>query len=97
MRKRKRRMKLTKGERLVYSMGFMALGITILLKIFCGATVSNLKMDIEEINYNIENQSKKIESLSMKISELTSFDNVKDIVKDMGLAYNNDNIVVISD
>ena len=93
--KRRRRMKITRGERLVYNMGIFALGITILLKIFCGATVSNLKMDIEQLNYNIDSQSKKIESLSMKISELTSFDNVKDIVKDMGLAYNNDNIVIV--
>ena len=33
----------------------------------------------------------------MKINELTSFDKVKDIVKDMGLAYNNENIIVIDE
>ena len=32
----------------------------------------------------------------MKVNELTSFDKIKDIVSDMGLAYNNDNIVVVS-
>ena len=31
----------------------------------------------------------------MKVSELTAFDKIKDVVKDMGLAYNNDNIIVI--
>ena len=33
----------------------------------------------------------------MKVNELTSFDNIKDVVKDMGLAYNKDNIVIVDD
>ena len=33
----------------------------------------------------------------MQISELTSFDKVKEVVKDMGLAYNNDSIVIINE
>ena len=33
----------------------------------------------------------------MKVNELTSFDNIKDSIKDMGLAYNNDNIIVIDE
>ena len=32
----------------------------------------------------------------MKVSELTSFDKVKDIVNAMGLEYNNDNIIIIN-
>ena len=31
----------------------------------------------------------------MKVNELTSFENVKGVVKEMGLAYNNDNIIVV--
>ncbi len=97
MIRKRRAAKITKGERLIYSLGFIAFAFTLLLKIFCGANISNIKMDIEEINYDIATQEKKNESLTMKINELTSYDNVKDIVKDMGLAYNNDNIVVIED
>lgn len=97
MARKKRVARITKGERLIYSMGFLALSLAMLLKIFCGASISNLKMNIEKINYNINNEEKKIESLTMKINELTSYDNVKDIVKSMGLAYNNDNIVIIED
>jgi len=33
----------------------------------------------------------------MKVSELTAFDKVKDVVKDMGLAYNNDNIIIVNE
>ena len=31
----------------------------------------------------------------MKVNELTSFENVQKVVEEMGLAYNNDNIIII--
>ena len=53
-------------------------------------------MEVEKVKYEITDQEKKNESLNMKVSELTSFDKVKDIVADMGLEYNNDNIIIIN-
>lgn len=94
---RKRTKKITKGERLLYVGGFSAFIMAIMLQIFCGASIGNLKMNVEKLNYEIANQSKTNESLTMKVNELTAFDKVKDVVKDMGLAYNNDNIVVIDE
>ena len=57
--------------------------------------VGELKMSIEEKNYKIDSQEKTNESLTMQVNELTSFENVKEVVNEMGLAYNNENIVVI--
>lgn len=68
----------------------------IVMQIFFGAKINNLKMNIEYINSQIENENKKVESLTMKFNELTSYENVKDTIKDMGLAYNNENIIVIN-
>ena len=65
------------------------------LKIFCTAGVSHLSMEVEKLRSSINQQEKTNESLTMKVSELTSFEKIKDVVSDMGLAYNNDNIVVI--
>lgn len=93
---KKRTLRITKGEKLLYLCATFAFAITILLKIFFGANISNLKMNIEKLNYNIASEEKKVESLAMTVNELTSFDNVKDIVKNMGLAYNNDNIIIIN-
>ena len=47
--------------------------------------------------YSISNggQEKTNESLTMQVNELTSFENVQKVVKEMGLAYNNNNIIVI--
>lgn len=93
---KKRKMRITKGERLLYMSAIFCFAMTMVLKIFCGAGVSHLSMSVEKMRYEIENQEKKNESLVMKVNELTSFDKIKDIVSDMGLAYNNDNIVVVS-
>ncbi len=94
---KKRKMKITKGERLLYVSALFCFGMTMVLKIFCGAGVSHLSMSVEKIRYDIESQERKNESLVMKVNELTSFDKIKGIVSDMGLAYNNDNIVIVSD
>ena len=96
MAKRKvRKAKITKGERLLYVVIIFACIFSLGIKTFCGASISEMKMSIEEIKYKISQQEKKNESLTMKVNELTSFENVKGVVKEMGLAYNNDNIIVV--
>lgn len=94
---KKKVVRLTKGEKLLYSCAIVSLSLTFLIKIFCGAGVGHLNMSVEKIQYNINTQEKTNESLTMKINELTSFDNVKSLVKDMGLAYNNENVIIISE
>ena len=96
MAKRKKvKAKVTRGERLMYFVIIFAVVFSLGIKTFCGASISEMKMSIEEVKYNIDDQKKKNESLTMKVNELTSFENVKGVVKEMGLAYNNDNIIVV--
>lgn len=87
--------KLSKGEKLLYLSGVICFACVIVIKIFFGASIGNYKMSNEKLRYQISKEEKTVESLAMQVSELTSFDNVQGIVKDLGLAYNNDNIVVI--
>lgn len=93
----KRKARFTKGEVLLYSMAFISLFGAVVLKIFFSAGITNLNMNIERQRQNIESQEKVNESLNMKVNELTAYDKVKDVVSDMGLAYNNDSIVIIDD
>lgn len=94
---RKRRSRMTKGELLLYSAGLLCLFMIIVTKIFFQAGVTNLTMSIEKKQNDIEQQKKINESLTMKVNELTAYDKVKDVASDMGLAYNNDSIVIIND
>lgn len=90
-------MKLCSGEKMLYSAAFICLVLILVIKVFAGASVGNLSMSVEKLRYEISSQEKKNESLTMKVNELTSFDKVKDVVKEMGLAYNNDNIIIVND
>lgn len=92
---RKRKARFTKGEVLLYSMAFISLFGAVVLKIFFSAGITNLNMKVEQQRYDIEDQEKVNEGLTMKVNELTAYDKVKDVVSDMGLAYNNDSIVII--
>jgi cell division protein FtsL len=96
-RKRVKRVKITKGEKLLYACAIFALGGTFLLKIFCSASIGNLNIIVEKLKADVSTQAKKNESLTMQVNELTSFDYVNNVVKNMGLAYNNDNIIIIDE
>ncbi len=97
MERKKIRAKITRGEKMLYSVSILAFLFTFVLKIFCGATLGNLSIDTEKVRTKIASQQKTNESLTMQVNELTSFDYVKDVVKEMGLAYNNDNIVIVNE
>lgn len=86
--------KKNNNRKLVFIIIF-SLVLSLGIKTFCGASISEMKINIEQINYNIDAQKKTNESLTMKVNELTSFENVKGVVEEMGLAYNNDNIIVV--
>lgn len=74
----------------------LSLALIVVLKVFCGASISHLNMSIEKMNYQISEQEKKNESLTMKVNELTSFDKVREVASSMGLEYNNENIIVVN-
>ncbi|MDD3392576.1 MAG: hypothetical protein PHE54_03470 [Bacilli bacterium] len=96
MTKHKKKMKLSKGEKFLYMTAVMSFVFTMILKIFCGANVGNLNITVEKLKYEITNQEKTNESLTMQFNELTSFDKIKDVLAEYGLETNTDNIIVIN-
>lgn len=89
------RRRRAKGERILISGIIAMLFLVMFINIYSAASLGNLKMSIEKLNYQITSQEKKNESLTMKISELTAYDNVKGVVSEMGLSYNYENIIII--
>ncbi|MDD2392097.1 MAG: hypothetical protein PHU94_04105 [Bacilli bacterium] len=92
-----KKMRITKGERFLWLGTFLSLVLTILVQVFGGANIGHLNMSVEKIKYEIEVQTKTNESLTMKINELTSFDKIEQLVKDMGLTYKNENILIVDE
>lgn len=91
----KKKVKITKGEKLLYSAAVVCFVATFVVRIFFGANVGALGIQVEKLKVDLSDQEKKNESLTMKVNELTSFSKVDEVVKEMGLVYNYENIVNI--
>ena len=91
----KGKIRLTKGEKLLYTTGAVCMVLAIFLRVFSSASICDLKIDIEDVSYKIKNQEKTNQSYIMQVNELTSYENLNSVLKDMGLAYNNENIIVV--
>lgn len=91
----KRKAKITKGEKILYSIASICFVTAFVVRIFLGANVGTLGIKVEKLKTELSMQEKKNESLTMKVNELTSFSKVNEVVKDMGLVYNYENIVNI--
>ena len=96
MKRKRVKREISNFEKLLYSCAVLALCSTFLLKIFCSASIGNLNIMVERLKSDVSIQTKKNESLTMQVNELTSYENMDSILKDMGLAYNNENIIIIN-
>ena len=95
MRKVKKRLKMSKFERLIYTFTLVVLLSTPFVLVFSKATLSKINYDVERTKKNIAVQEKKNESLSMKVNELASLEKIQEVAKEQGLSYNNNSIRVV--
>lgn len=97
MRKVKKRLKMGKFEKLLYTFAIV-LSVSLPISIvFSKATLAQINFEVEKTKKEIANQTKTNESLSMKINELASLDKIEEVAKNEGLSYNNDNIKTVEE
>ncbi|MDY4997169.1 MAG: hypothetical protein SO108_05690 [Bacilli bacterium] len=95
MKKRKKKTFLSSFERLIYQL-FAFIIILLIVGIVCSETsLAQMNLDIQKLDSEVEKQRKRIESLNMKIDEMTSLDNIKEISERYGLTYHSENIKTI--
>jgi cell division protein FtsL len=93
MRKnRKKKLKITKFEKILYTVAILLLLMAPVSIVYTKSTLSEINFKVEKLKKEIANREKINESLEMKINELASLDNIKNVIKKEGLTYNNDNI-----
>lgn len=92
LRKVKKRLKMSKFEKLLYAFTLILLIITPVAIVFSKATLSEVNFEVEKAKKEIASQTKKNESLNMTINELASLDKIQEVAKEQGLTYNNDHI-----
>lgn len=92
MRRVKKKLKISKFEKLLYSFLLVALLSTPFVLVFSQATLSKVNFEAEKTRKVITQQQKKNESLVMKVNELASLQKIQEVAKEQGLSYNNSNI-----
>ena len=97
MRKVKKRLKMSKFERLIYTFLLVVLLSTPFMLVFSQATLSKINFEVEKTKKDITAQEKKNESLTMKVNELASLSKIQEVAKEQGLSYNNNNIRTIEE
>lgn len=76
---------------------FFALIIIILIVcLVCSETaLAQINVDVQKAEKEVLLQEKRLESLAMKIDELTSLDRIKEVCLEYGLSYISENIKTI--
>ena len=89
---KKRKIKITKFEKVLYTFAILLLLAAPISIVFTKSALSEINFKVEKMKKEIASREKTNEGLEMKINELVSLDNIKDVIKAEGLSYNNDNI-----
>lgn len=96
MKKNKKAKKLlSRFERFMYKLCIVII-IALIIGIVCSETsIAQTNLEIQKLERDVEKQKKRNESLNMKIDEMTSLDNIKEISREYGLSYRSENIKTI--
>ncbi|MDD5888320.1 MAG: cell division protein FtsL [bacterium] len=91
-KKIKKKIKLSKFEKLLYSLAIVLALASPISIVFSKATLSKINFEVEKKKDAIKEQEKTNESISMTINELASLTKIQSVAEEQGLSYNNDNI-----
>ena len=94
-KKYKKQVKISKFERLIYTVAIALVMISPISIVFSKATLSKLNFEVEEKKQEIASQKKENDSLAMAIDELASLTKIQQVAQTEGLSYNNANIKVV--
>lgn len=97
MRKVRKRLKMSKFEKLLYTLALFLLVISPVSIVFSKATLANINYEVEKQKKLIEEQEKTNESLAMTINELASLTKIQEVAEEQGLSYNNNNIKTVTE
>ena len=97
MKKMKKRVRISKFERLIYTLAVILLVISPVAIVFSKATLAKVNFDVEKEKKEIAIQKKTNESIAMTIDELASLTKIQQVAEEQGLSYNNNNIQSVSE
>ncbi len=91
----KQRRRKTSFEKMMISLTATTVAFVFLSVLFFKAQLSSVNIEVERLKKNVTKQEKINESLTMKVNELISLENMQLVAAQSGLEYNNNNVIVI--
>ena len=89
-----KRRKRARFEKRMIMLTFITLCFVFVSIFFFKAQLSSINIEVEKLKKDVTKQEKVNESLTMKVNELVSLENMQLVAANNGLEYNN-NIIVI--
>lgn len=93
--KKKKKKGFTKVEKFLYKSSLVIIILLTVGIIFTSTAVSKMNIELQDMNNEVEKALDTNESLAMKINEIASLENIQTVSRNLGLAYNNENIKTI--
>lgn len=95
--KKNKTMKFIAFERKFEILGAIILVFLWAISFFAKISLSSINVEVERLSKEVKTQNQTNQSLSMKINELASLENIQEVANSEGLAYNNGNIIVVNE
>ena len=95
MKKNKKKRLFSEFERFMYKICSIIV-IALIVGVVCSETsLAQVNVEVQRAEKQVAVQLKQIESLEMKIDEMTSLDRIKEISAEYGLSYISENIKTV--
>lgn len=95
--KKKKKKGTAKGEKRLYKMFILTTIVLIIGIVYSRAALSKINLEVQNLSTTIKEETEDNQSLVMKINEMVSLENIKELSDELGLTYNNDNIVSVTE
>ena len=93
MKKKKRVNKDLRREKFIYR-SFAILTVFLIVGIiYSRAMLSKINLEVQDLNDKISMETDDNQSLAMKINEMVSLEKIQQVSSELGLKYDNDNII----
>lgn len=90
-----RKKRKTRFEKIMLTLTFTTTMFVFFSVLFFKAQLSSINIEVEKLKKDVTKQEKVNESLTMKVNELISLENMQLVAAEEGLEYNNNNVIVI--
>lgn len=92
---KKRERRKTRFEKMIIGITLITIFCVFSSVLFFKAQLSSVNIEVEKLKKEVTKQEKVNESLTMKVNELISLENMQFVAASNGLEYNNGNVIVI--